>query len=108
MFLALAMFLAGAMPGLVAAAQGVQLEAPLCTPNGAKPAKNSGPVSEVFDHCQICPLANSPGADARVDRGHAMGRYLLSAVSPPKDAIAGWSTRAELTPLNGRAPPLQG
>ena len=108
MFLALAMFLAGAMPGVVAAAQGVQLQAPLCTPNGPEPAKNSGPASEILDHCQICPLANSPGADARIDYGHAIGAYLVLAEKPPKVAIAGRWVRAELTPLNGRAPPLQG
>lgn len=106
-FLAAVIFTASGLPGIVAAAQGVQLQAPLCTPNGSEPAHNTDPETGVFDHCQICPLAHSPGADARSDHGGVVQPYLSSAQNLSKDARSGPWMRVELTPLNGRAPPFR-
>ena len=106
-FLAAMIFVAGGLPGLVAAAQGVQLQAPLCTPNGPEPARNSDPAGGTDDHCQICPLANAATADVRNNHGNPISPYVLIAERAPDDALPDLSVRAELMPLNGRAPPIQ-
>jgi hypothetical protein len=65
LFLAAILFVAGGLPGIVAAAQGVQLQAPLCTPTGPEPAKTTESTADIYDHCQICPLAGNQPGDSR-------------------------------------------
>tara|TARA_R110002126_G_scaffold5453_3_gene28819 strand:- start:2857 stop:3216 length:360 start_codon:yes stop_codon:yes gene_type:complete len=102
--LALVMFGAAGLPGLAAAAQGVQFQAPLCTPNGPEPAENSD-TRGVFDHCQICPLAKSPVADLGERAGEPVAPYVRSVETRAADAASATLPRAELMPLKGRAPP---
>lgn len=105
--LAALMFTVGALPGLAAAAQGVQLQAPLCTPDGSKPAQKSDTDAEIGDHCQICPLAAGYALDARPSEGRLFGPGRDIAEALTKDGVSGPHTRGELMPQNGRAPPLR-
>jgi hypothetical protein len=106
LLLAAILFVAGGLPGIVAAAQGVQLQAPLCTPTGPEPAKTTGSSADLYDHCQICPLAGNPPGDSRNTAWVELQPY-VGAVELLSDR-AGQITaaRAELTPQNGRAPPF--
>lgn len=106
-FLAAMFFVAGGIPGLVAAGQGVQIQAPLCTPNGTEPAGNSDSSGDVFDHCQICPLATALSGGTRNDHSHPLEPYALLRVMVPSDIRPETHARAELMPLTGRAPPFQ-
>lgn len=106
-FLAAMIFVAGGLSGLVAAAQGVRLQAPLCTPNGPEPAGNSDSTGEAIDHCQICPLATALSGDARSNRSHPLGPYALYAEKVPADTGFAAHARAEMMPLKGRAPPFR-
>ena len=54
--LAAIFLLTAVMPGLLAAAQGVQIQGHICSPDGA----SSAPVGEqpffaAYEHCQLCP-----------------------------------------------------
>jgi hypothetical protein len=106
LFLAAIIFVAGGLPGIVAAAQGVQLQAPLCTPAGPEPAENTNSTPDVFNHCQICPLAGNPTGDSRNAVWKPLQPYAvfveLFAAGGGQDA----AIRAELAPVNGRAPPV--
>lgn len=107
-FLAALIFAAAALPGLVAAAQGVQIQALLCSPDGAQPGHDSGSEPEIFDHCQICPLAGSYSADARNWQGGLIRPYQHITELLSKDTGTSAPERSELSPLNGRAPPARG
>lgn len=107
-FLAAIMFAAGALPGLVAAAQGVQIQAPLCSPDATDPVRNSDSHTDSADHCQICPLAGSFAVHVPHGQGRIIGPDRDVADVLPKDGVSGSFVRAELTPLMGRAPPIRG
>jgi hypothetical protein len=105
-FLAAAMFAAAALPGMLAAAQGVRLQAPLCAPDGAKQSKNFVPVANQHDHCQICPLGSNAGAAEPNSRFVVFFLNARATMTVPETAGTSVSKRAELDPLNGRAPPV--
>jgi hypothetical protein len=106
-FLAAMIFATGGPSGLVAAAQGVQLQTPLCTAGGPEPADNSDSTGETFDHCQICPLATALSGNARSDQSSSPTPYARSAVEVPAGTVPAAHARAELMPLTGRAPPFR-
>lgn len=105
-FLAAMIFVAGGLPGLVAAAQGVQIQAPLCTPGGPEPAEDTGSTHDNFDHCQICPLAHGGFAGIRTDLGGLVPHYAFVGGIEPTNSGLRVHVRAELAPVNGRAPPF--
>jgi hypothetical protein len=106
LFLAAILFVAGGLPGIVAAAQGVQLQAPLCTPTGPEPAKTTGSTADLYDHCQICPLAGNQPGDSRNSAWKQLQPYTVTAETLRDGDGQTVSARAELTPQNGRAPPV--
>ena len=106
LFLAAILFVAGGLPGIVATAQGVQLQAPLCTPTGPEPAKTTESTADIYDHCQICPLAGNQPGDSRKTTWVQLQPYTVSAETPCDGGGQIISARAELSPQNGRAPPF--
>lgn len=104
--LAAILLVAGGLPGIVAAAQGVQLQAPLCTPTGPEPAKTTGPTADLYDHCQICPLAGNQPGDSRDTTWEQLQPYVASLDPLNEGEGQSVSARAELSPQNGRAPPF--
>ena len=100
--------LTAVMPGLLAAAQGVQIQGHICSPDGA----SSAPVGEqpffaTYEHCQLCPagFVKVPFLVGTTDDRHAYST--LKRPTFVADDVAHSVSRIELTPLNGRAPPYQ-
>jgi len=99
-------FAAAGLPGVLAAAQGMQLQAPICGPGGTDLPTGPGPAAESHnDHCKIFPctgaLSVGPPPNAVT-----LFQPAMASTRPgfgDRDAIV--TFRAELTPLNGRAPP---
>jgi hypothetical protein len=106
LFLAAILCVAGGLPGIVAAAQGVQLQASLCTPMGPEPAKTTGPTADLYNHCQICPLAGNQPGDSQNAAWEQLQPYPVSLEVVSDSDGQSVSARAELTPQNGRAPPF--
>jgi len=106
--LAAIFLLTAVMPGLLAAAQGVQIQGHICSPDGA----SSAPVGEqpffaVYEHCQLCP---TEFVNVAFLVGTTDDRHTYSTLKRPTfvaDDVAHSVRRIELTPLNGRAPPHQ-
>tara|TARA_Y100001936_G_scaffold250244_1_gene302541 strand:- start:434 stop:799 length:366 start_codon:yes stop_codon:yes gene_type:complete len=106
--LAAIFLLTAVMPGLLAAAQGVEIQGHICSPDSA----SSEPVGEQpffagYEHCQLCPAGfiNVPFLVETTDDRHA-----YSTLQRPTffaDYVAHSVRRIELTPLNGRAPPYR-
>jgi len=103
------LFAAAGLPGVLAAAQSVQLQAPLCGPSATDLPTAPGPSSDSHgDHCKTHPCGGVLALSPRTDVSPTFAPYVSSG-----DLLAGGRVdipvfRAELTPLNGRAPPLQG
>jgi hypothetical protein len=106
LFLAAILFVAGGLPGIVAAAQGVQLQAPLCTPTDPKPTNTTGSTADIYDHCQICSLAGNQPSDSRKTTWVQLQPYTVSTETLCDGGGQTISARAELSPQNGRAPPF--
>ena len=107
--------LTAVMPGLLAAAQGVQIQGHICSPDGASNAPDgasNAPVGEqpffaAYEHCQLCPagFVKVPFLVGMTD-----DRHTYSTLQRPTfvaDDVAQSVRRIELTPLNGRAPPYR-
>lgn len=106
--LAAVFLLTAVMPGLAAAAQGVQIQAPLCSPDGMQPPKNGLPVFASDEHCQLCPAGFlSISVTASASDGLSADAGIRDRRMPGRDEAPD-IRRFELSPLNGRAPPLQG
>lgn len=101
-------FAAAGLPGVLAAAQGVQLQAPICGPGDNKFSPDPGPAADSHnDHCKIFPCGAVLIAGARDGAGLITRQgFSLFSIDPTAD-IPVIGARAELTPLNGRAPPPQ-
>ena len=106
LFLAAILFVAGGLPGIVAAAQGVQLQASLCTPTDPEPTKTTGSTADIYDHCQICPLAENQPGDSRKTTWVELQPYTVSTETPRDGGGQTISARAGLSPQNDRAPPF--
>lgn len=101
-------FAAAGLPGVLAAAQGVQLQVPICGPGDTKHAPDPGPAADSHnDHCKIFPCGTALSTGAPDGAGLITRQALvLSPIDPTAD-LPMTGARAELTPLNGRAPPSQ-
>ena len=94
------------MPGAVAAAQGVQFQAHICSPDGEH-MPDRGPLAHAeHEHCQLCPatfsyvpVAGSDRAGLYPVRTAVAAEFTASTIHPVR--------RIELSPLNERGPPLQ-
>jgi len=106
--LAAVFLLTAVMPGLVAAAQGVQLQAHICSADGTQAPAEGLPTFASDEHCQLCPAGFAPVPLI----GPATADIFAFKDMRTHPALAGDDARlvrrTELTPLNGRAPPLQG
>lgn len=95
------------LPGVVAAAQGVQFQAHICSPDGAH-IPDHGPLAHAtHEHCQLCPAGFTYVPVSGLDRA---GLYpalstAIAAELPDKSIVP--VRRVELSPLNERGPPLQ-
>lgn len=100
------LFAAAGLPGVLAAAQGVRFEAPICGPSGTDLPTGPGPAANSHnDHCKLFPCGGLAFIAAPADDGLAQTPLFGSGdglAAPQATFIA---VRAELTPLNGRAPP---
>lgn len=100
--------LTAVMPGLLAAAQGVQIQGHICSPDGASNAPvGEQPFFAAYEHCQLCPagFVKVPFLVGMTD-----DRHTYSTLQRPTfvaDDVAQSVRRIELTPLNGRAPPYR-
>ena len=105
--LAAVFLLTAILPGLAAAAQGVQLQAYICSPHGTQAPDKGLPVFAHDEHCQLCPsgLATVPFLAANQDDPFTF--FNRRSDSVPAAAEVPHTRRIELSPLNGRAPPLQ-
>ena len=100
------LFAAAGLPGVLAAAQGVQLQAPICGPSATDLPTSPGPAAESHsDHCKIFPCGGLPGVASRADSHQAFALYVSSGDVPAERQAGLRFFRAELTPLCGRAPP---
>ena len=106
LFVAAFLFAAAGLPGVLAAAQGVKLQAPICGPSATDLPVSPGPAAESHsDHCKIFPCGGLPGVASPADTHQAFVTY-VSIGDVPAERQAGLGFfRAELTPLYGRAPP---
>jgi hypothetical protein len=107
-FVAAMLFVAAGLPGVLAAAQGVLLQAPICGPGGTELPTGPGPGAQSHnDHCKIFPCGGLFVAGLRVDNGLTVTAFFSSgyAVAVMQAKIIPF--RAELVPLSGRAPPFQ-
>lgn len=101
-------FAAAGLPGVLAAAQGVQLQVPICGPGDIKFSPDPGPAADSHnDHCKIFPCGAALSTGAPGGAGLIARQALaLRSIDPTADRpVSG--ARAELSPLNGRAPPFQ-
>lgn len=108
LFLAAMIFAAAGLPGVLAAAQGVQLQVPICGPGDIKFLPDPGPAADSHnDHCKIFPCGAALSVSDRDGAGLITRQaFGLLSIEPTTDQpVTG--ARAELTPLNGRAPPFQ-
>jgi hypothetical protein len=106
LFVAAFLFAAAGLPGVLAAAQGVQLQAPICGPSATDLPTSPGPAAESHsDHCKIFPCGGLPGVASRADSHQAFALYVSTDDVPAERQAGPTFFRAELTPLNGRAPP---
>ena len=109
LFVAALLFAAAGLPGVLAAAQGMQLQAPLCGPAAKDLPTAPGPSADSHsDHCKTHPCGGVLGLSSRTDVSPTFVPYVSSGylLTGQRDYIPVF--RAELTPLNGRAPPPQG
>ena len=109
LFVAALLFAAAGLPGVLAAAQGMQLQAPLCGPAAKDLPTAPGPSADSHsDPCKTHPCGGVLGLSSRTDVSPTFVPYVSSGylLTGQRDYIPVF--RAELTPLNGRAPPPQG
>lgn len=105
-FVAVMLFAAAGLPGVLAAAQGVQLQAPICGPGSKDLPMEPGPAAQSHnDHCKIFPCGGAFSIGARAELEPVVVRAVSSADIGPMPQNLHVGIRAELTPLNGRAPP---
>jgi hypothetical protein len=106
LFVAAFLFAAAGLPGVLAAAQGVQLQAPICGPSATDLPTSPGPAAESHgDYCKIFPCGGLPGVVSRADSHQVFAPYVSTDDVPVERQTGLRFFRAELTPLNGRAPP---
>ena len=107
LFLAIFMGAAAAFPGLLAAAQGMQLQAPICSPGGTKHPVDTEPAYAPDDHCQICPAGSLENLASLRDGvlDDLKSPYLATVMVARSEQFS--RTRAELFPVQGRSPPTQ-
>ena len=105
--LAAVFVLAAIMPGVVAAAHGVQFQAHICSPDGAQ-MPDTGPLAHVaHEDCKLCPAGFTYVPASNPDRGGLFPTVSAAVLAKfPKDELPGVQ-RVELSPLNERGPPLQ-
>lgn len=108
LFLAAMLFAAAGLPGVLSAAQGMQLQTPICGPGAAEFPTAPGPAADSHnDHCKIFPCGATLAHDGRSGQGLCVANTTqVVAIPVPLDA-GNTAFRAELSPLNGRAPPSQ-
>jgi hypothetical protein len=109
MFVAALLVAAAALPGVLAAAQGVQLQAQLCGPSATDLPTAPGPSAASHgDHCKIFPCTGALAVASRTDGCPTLAPYASVGDAPTAEDADNPVFRAELMPLNGRAPPVQG
>ena len=109
LFVAALLLAAAGLPGLLAAAQGVQLQAPLCGPSATDLPTAPGPSADSHsDHCKTFPCGGALGLPSRTDVSRTFVPYVSSGDLLAPHRSDNPVFRAELTPLKGRAPPTQG
>lgn len=109
LFVAALLFAAAGLPGVLAAAQGVQLQAPLCGPAATDLPTAPGPSADSHsDHCMTFPCGGAPGLSLPTGVSPTFVPYIVSGDLLAAHRVDMPVFRAELTPLNGRAPPVQG
>jgi len=106
LFLAVFLAMAAASPGFLAAAQGIQVQALICWPNGAKNPIDDKPAFSPKDHCQICPVGSMETlAGLRVNWVNDLKVLNTVSVSVLRSERPRWF-RPELFPVQGRSPPV--
>lgn len=99
-------FAAAGLPGVLAAAQGMQLQASICGPGGTDLPPGPGPAAESHnDHCKIFPCTGALSVGTPVNAITLFRPAVASSRLGVGDRGAAVTFRAELAPLNGRAPP---
>ena len=107
LFLAVFSAMAAASPGFLAAVQGIQVQALICSPNGAKNPIDDKPAFSLEEHCQICPVESMETlAGLRVAAVNDLKSLHMVSVAVLRRERLGLS-RAELFPVQGRSPPAQ-
>lgn len=102
------LFAAAGSPGVLAAAQGMQLQAPICGPGDTQFPTAPGPAADSHnDHCKIFPCGATLANDGRADTTLFADITLDVSGVPVPSGAENATFRAELMPLNGRAPPFQ-
>lgn len=108
LFLVAMMFAAAGLPGVLAAAQGIQLQVPICGPGDVKFSPDPGPAADSHnDHCKIFPCGAALSAGDRDGAGLITRQALALRSIEPTVHRPATGARAELSPLKGRAPPSQ-
>ena len=108
LFVAALFFAAAGLPGVLAAAQGVQLQAPLCGPSAKDLPTAPGPTADSHgDHCKTFPCGGAHGLSSRTGVSPTFVPYVSSGDLLTAHRVDMPVFRAELMPLNGRAPPRQ-
>ncbi|MDE0797175.1 MAG: hypothetical protein OSB76_16410 [Alphaproteobacteria bacterium] len=102
------LFAAAGLSGVLAAAQGVLLQAPICGPGGTELPTDPGPGAQSHnDHCKIFPCGGLFVAGLRADNGLTVTAFCSSGYVVAVMQAEIIPFRAELVPVNGRAPPFQ-
>lgn len=102
------LFAAAGLSGVLAAAQGVLLQAPICGPGGTELPADPGPGAQSQnDHCKIFPCGGLFVAGLRADNGLTITAFSSSGYVVAVMQAEIIPFRAELVPVNGRAPPFQ-
>lgn len=102
------LFAAAGLPGVLAAAQGIQLQVPICGPGsmGTDLPTDPGPAAESHnDHCKIYPCGAAVSVGSREDASAWFRPDISSGRLHIAEQGLTVAFRAELVPLNGRAPP---
>lgn len=106
LLLGLFMLLGAGLGDAAIAAHGPQLQFPLCTPGGADNPVETPERLNLSDHCDFCPLGTGFGGLTLPLERQVFTAASMTAAEPGYQPFL-TIRRAELTPLEGRAPPFQ-